>query len=287
MKHIAAPLSGFDTVPSIEAMLTELDPNYRGRPTRRYPIRYLRYWFIRYLLTELHRRLDRPIRVLEVGIGRGKMLAFMGGAQIEPGQYTLPTSIARWDALSAQADPETLRRYSYSDFRAVDLDKTFELEADSYDAVIVLHVLEHLAAPEAVMCQLASGVTQGGLILGGSPTMPDVLARTHERQLRRKYADKLHDVRAHKHLSVITPGRIRRFARQEGMAIDLLSGAFFLRASRSALEDRAWWLRANLAWGAAFPALGGEIYFALRKVRASLAALLLVVTGDLAVAVSS
>jgi 2-polyprenyl-3-methyl-5-hydroxy-6-metoxy-1,4-benzoquinol methylase len=286
MKHIAAPLSGFDTVPSIEAMLTELDPNYRGRPTRRYPIRYLRYWFIRYLLTALHRRLDRPIRVLEVGIGRGKMLAFMGGAQIEAGRYALPPSIARWDALSAQADPETLRRYSYSDFQTIDLDKPFELPSDSYDAVIVLHVLEHLAAPEVVMRQLASGVPQGGLLVGGSPTMPDLLAPIHERQLRRKYAEKLHDVRTHKHLSVITPKRIRRFAREEGMAADFLSGAFFLRSSRSALEDRPWWLRANLMWGAAFPALGGEVYFALRRVRSSLMALLLFMTG-LAVEISS
>lgn len=287
MKHIAAPLNGFDTVPSIETMLAEFDPNYRGRPTRRFPIRYLRYWFIRYLLTELHRRLDRPIRVLEVGIGRGKMLAFMGGAQIEAGRHALPPSIARWDALSAQADPETLRRYSYSDFRTIDLDKPFELESDSYDAVIVLHVLEHLAAPESVMRQLASGVTQGGLLLGGSPTMPDMLAPIHEHQLRRKYADKLHDVRTHKHLSVITPGRLRRFAKQEGMATDFLSGAFFLRASRNALEDRAWWLRANLTWGAAFPALGGEIYFALRRVRSSLAAFFFFITGDLALEASS
>jgi hypothetical protein len=31
------------------------------------------------------------------------------------------------------------------------------------------------------------------------------------------------------------------------------------------LENSRIWLRANLLWGALAPALGGEVYFALRK----------------------
>jgi SAM-dependent methyltransferase len=264
MKHIGAPLAGFSTIPAIESMQIAMDPNYGGRPTRKFPIRYLRYWFMRQALDDLSRRLNRPLRVLEVGIGLGKMLAFMGGAQIAPGRHALPDTIASWDALSAEADPRTLHRYSYSSFQQADIEEPYELAPASYDAVIVLHVLEHLWRPEEAMRRLLPSLRVGGLLIGGSPTMPGAFARLHERWLHRKFADKLDDVLAHRHLSVMSPGRIRRFAKAEGLGLDLLSGAFLMRASRSPLEDRSWWLRANLAWGALFPALGGEVYFALR-----------------------
>ena len=122
MKHVAAPLIGFDKAPAIEAMLAELNPNHVQRPTKRFPVRYLRYWFVRQALDRLHGELGRPLRVLEVGIGYGKMLAFMDGPLIDPDRHALPPSIARWDALSARADPRTLRRYSYSSFRQADIE---------------------------------------------------------------------------------------------------------------------------------------------------------------------
>jgi SAM-dependent methyltransferase len=281
MKHIFAPLVGFELAPTIEAMLAELNPHYTKRPTKRFPVRYLRYWFIRHTLDELHHRLKRPLRVLEVGIGSGKMLAFMDGPRTEPEVHGLPESIARWDALSAQADARTLRRYSYSSFQQADIERAFDIAGQAYDAIIVLHVLEHLTEPEVAMRRLLSGLGDGGVLVGGSPTMPGPLGRIHERQLRRKYADKMTDLRTHKHLSVISPGRIRRFARREGLSVDLLAGAFLMRSSGSPLEDRPWWLRLNLAWGALFPALGGEVYFALRKTRSILAAVVLILTGDL------
>jgi SAM-dependent methyltransferase len=188
-------------------------------------------------------------------------------------------SIARWDAFSAKADPRTLERYSYSSFRQADLDKPFELADGDYDVAIVLHVLEHLLAPETAIRRLLPAIHPGGLLVGGSPSMPDVLARIHEQQLRRKHAKKMEDLQAHKHLSVISPGRIRRFARNEGLSIDLLAGAFLMRSSSSRLEDRSWWLRINLAWGALFPSLGGEVYFSLRKIRALMPAAICFFTG--------
>ncbi|HUP49338.1 MAG TPA: methyltransferase domain-containing protein [Thermoanaerobaculia bacterium] len=260
MKHVRAPLIGFDTVPAIEAALAGTK-----RPTKRFPVRYLRYWFVRNALAELQRELGRPLRVLEVGIGKGKMLGFMGGPSAGNGRYALPACIERWDALSAGADQETLERYSYSSFHQVDLNESFDLPAHDYDAIVVLHVLEHLLDPDLVLRRLLDGLAGGGLLVGGSPTMPSILARFEERRLRRKYAGRMHDLSAHKHLAVITPRRIRTVADREGISVEFVTGAFFLRASSNPLENHRWWLRANLAWGAFFPALGGEVYFALRK----------------------
>jgi 2-polyprenyl-3-methyl-5-hydroxy-6-metoxy-1,4-benzoquinol methylase len=287
MKHVTAPLVGFETAPSIEAMLAQMNPNYTKRTTKRFPVRYLRYWFVRNILIDLHARLNRPLRVLEVGVGYGKMLAFMAGKKVASDRYALPDSIERWDALSAQADPRTLSRYSYSSFRQADIEKPLLITDGRYDAVIVLHVLEHLSAPESAMRRLLPAIGDGGLLVGGSPTMPALIAKGHERQLRRKYAGRMDDLRTHKHLSVITPGRIRRFARTEGLSVELLSGAFLVRSSRSPLEDYPWWLRVNLAWGALFPALGGELYFALRKARSVLSLLVAIVTDELFLEVSS
>jgi 2-polyprenyl-3-methyl-5-hydroxy-6-metoxy-1,4-benzoquinol methylase len=265
LAHVAAPLKGFETAPAIEAMLAEMNSAYSPRPTRRFPTRYLRYWFMRHVLHGLHATLNRPLDVLEVGIGYGKMLAFMNGPQLDENVWALPPSIAVWDALSGQADPRTLRRYSYSSFQQVDFDKPFDVPRARYDAIIALHVLEHLLAPETTMQHLLPALRPRGVILGGSPTMPDLLGQIHERYLRRINADKVHNIRTHKHLSVISPRRIRRFAKREHLRIDLLAGAFLMRSSSNPLEDRPWWMRMNLAWGALFPSLGGEVYFALRR----------------------
>jgi hypothetical protein len=189
----------------------------------------------------------------------------MTGRKIMNDRFALPDWIARWDGLDVKIDPAVLERYSYSDFIKADIESAgAEWKRNGpYDAVVLLHVLEHLLDPERSMHLLLAAIEPGGLLMGGSPTMPSALAFVHEWQLRRKHAARLHDVSAHKHVSVITPGRIRRFARTENLRVDLLAGAFFLRLSGSPLENSAVWLRANLLWGGLFPALGGEIYFSL------------------------
>ncbi|HEX2215539.1 MAG TPA: methyltransferase domain-containing protein [Xanthobacteraceae bacterium] len=246
--------------------LAEADRSARERALRtRYPIRYLRYWFARCLLDELHARLGRPLQVLEVGIDRGQMLNFLSGAPQPDGTFQLPPAIERWDGLDVQVDAETLKRYGYSELFEANVEDWPDLGGRRYDAIVLLHILEHLQAPEAVMAYLATLLCDQGAMIGGSPTMPDWLARLHERRLRRQYADRMHDVRLHKHLSVITPARVRRFALANDLDLDLLAGTFVMRASGSPLENSAFWVRSNLLWGALFPSLGGEVYFSLRK----------------------
>jgi hypothetical protein len=49
------------------------------------------------------------------------------------------------------------------------------------------------------------------------------------------------------------------------MKVDVLTGAFFVRRSGSALENSLAWYKANRLWGALFPPLGNEVYFAIEK----------------------
>ena len=162
------------------------------------------------LLDEQHKRLGRPLRVLEVGIGQGKMLAFMGGPRLSAERFALPDWIERWDGIDVQVMPETLKRYSYSDYIEADIERPIDLRGRRYDAVILLHVLEHLYQPELAVRHLAAGLEAGGIVIGGSPTMPDALAAVHRYWLHRKFSSVLDDVHAHRHLSVITPGLVRK-----------------------------------------------------------------------------
>lgn len=250
MRHILRPLIGFETW-----------PRFDNRPFKRFPVRFLRYWFMRTLLEDLYSELRRPLSVLEVGIGGGRMLAFMDGPPREGG-YDLPNLVSRWDGLDVKSDPASLTRYSYSGYIERDVEGDFSLP-HKYDAVILLHVLEHLFDPEAAMRRLLGFVNYNGILIGGSPTMPTFIATIHERRLRAKNSNKL--VTSHRHLSAITKRRIVRFSGENNLRIDLLTGAFFARLGEHPVENSKTWVRANLAWGALFPTLGGELYFSLRK----------------------
>ena len=180
----------------------------------------------------------------------------------EGGGYDLPNSIARWDGLDVKSDPVSLARYSYTSYIEMDVEETFELPR-KYDAIVLLHVLEHLLRPEAAMHRLLNFLNDDGIMIGGSPTMPSFIATIHERQNRVKYRDRA--VTSHRHLSAITKKRIVRFSRENDLRIDLLTGAFFARLGEYSVENSKMWMRLNLAWGALFPSLGGELYFSLKK----------------------
>ena len=92
----------------------------------------------------------RPNRVsqdvLEVGIGDGKMVEFL--AIDTSHRFKLPSWVERWDGVDVQADQSVLDRYPYSDLIKLDIDRPFSMWR-RYDAIIVVHVLEHLLKPEA------------------------------------------------------------------------------------------------------------------------------------------
>jgi 2-polyprenyl-3-methyl-5-hydroxy-6-metoxy-1,4-benzoquinol methylase len=192
------------------------------------------------------------------------MFGFLGGPRAADGRIGLPHLIERWDALDVKVEPGVFDRYCYSDYIETNVEAVFDLRGRHYDAVVLIHVLEHLIEPEAAMLRLREAVRKNGIMLGGSPTMPTLLAAMHEPWLRWKYRRILENPLAHRHISVLTPDRILRFARRNHLDIDLLTGTFFCRWSGIVLEDSEWWVRANLLWGAIFPALGGEMYFSLR-----------------------
>src|SRR5436190_14538320 len=129
----------------------------------RYSIRLLCFWFARSLLERHFRRLGRPLDILEVGVGGDAELRAFIAAQ---------SWIGRWDGLDVNL-PVT-KPGLYDDFFEADVEHDLALPR-TYDAVVLSHVLEHLLAPEAAMAQLAKVLAPGGVLIGGSPTMPSTL----------------------------------------------------------------------------------------------------------------
>ena len=217
----------------------------------RYPIRLLRYWFGYHLLREEAERRSRALDVAEIGVHTGQMLEFIQSAPAK-------VPLRKWTAVDAVMLTEKLRKAGYDDFFEANLeDPSFELPA-AYDVAVLLHILEHLFDPEAALARVARRIRPGGALIGGFPVVPAIFATMREHKIRRTAAPM-------GHVSVFSPSRVRRMARDNGLRLEFISGAFFVRSKGSALENSAVWARFNLLWGAIFPGWPGEIYWLMRK----------------------
>jgi SAM-dependent methyltransferase len=217
----------------------------------RYPIRLLRYWFGYQLLREESERVARPIDVAEIGVHVGQMLEFVKSAPAR-------IEIGCWTAVDAVMRRERLTQAGYTDFQEANLeDPSFALQRE-FDTAILLHVLEHLFEPEAVLKKIAASIRPGGSLIGGFPVVPGPLAGIRESQVRKT-------AKPMGHVSVFSPARVRRIAAQAGLQVEFMSGAFLMRSKGSALENSSAWMRFNIAWGQMFPGWPGEIYWLMRK----------------------
>lgn len=237
---------------AIDGIRSSFQPG--AKEITRYPIKYLRYWFVRNFLEAEAKRLARPLNVLEVGVDRGQMLAFMGDAS------TRERVIGSWTAVDVAPNDLWLSKIGYGEVIQHDVD----FGADpclhrTFDAVVFLHVLEHLQAPEETLKTFLRYVKHDGIVVGGCPTMPSVIADLgYERRLRRK-------AKPFGHVSVISPERIEQFVEAEKLHLEFLSGAYLARKQGAWIENFAAWMRLNVAFGAVFPSLGSEIYFQIRR----------------------
>ena len=219
----------------------------------RYPVRALRYWFMYHLMRQEHRLQQRPLDVCEVGVGNGQMLLFAKGTPSTSGAF-----VRSWDAVDVKIDERALRACGYTACVEKNVeDPDFSLARD-YDVIIALHLLEHLQDPEAVFSKLAARLKTGGIIIGGSPVIPDWLVKYRERQIRKTAAP-------FGHVSAFSPTRMQAMAAACEVLPELITGAFCIRSTGSFLEDSAAWIRFNLRFGALFPSWPGEMYWSFRK----------------------
>ncbi len=238
----------------LEAVARQHEVRALFRPCgTRYPVRLFRYWFMYNLIRNEADRLGRPLRVCEIGVDRGQMLGFVRAAGNVP--------IERWDAVDRRLKPE-LNNFGYGRQIEVDVETEGFNLADTYDVVVVLHLLEHLLEPERLLKRLSSHMQHDDIVIGGFPVTPQWVAQAWEKRLRQKIHRHYDD---HRHVSVFSPQRVRDMGEGNDFTLEFLSGAFLIRKTGAAAENSSLWARLNLLWGAAMPSLGGEVYWQMRR----------------------
>lgn len=223
---------------------------------RTYPMRILRYWFIYHFLRIEHQRRTSPLSICEIGIDSGQMLQFMQSATETPG--ISPVQWSSWVGVDCCVQHDALAGLGYTRCLQADVERSEDWLCGDYDAIILLHVMEHLYEPERVFGKIASRMKPGSVIVGGFPSVPHWCVRLREPRLRA-------NPKPWSHRSAFSPKRVKDIAQMHGLDLDFFAGAFLLRASGLFLEDYAWWLRLNLLFGGLFPSWPGETYWVMRK----------------------
>ena len=217
-----------------------------------YSVRLLRYWWAGQALKEEADRLGRPLTVVDLGCERGWLKHF-----------TPKGAVDRWIGLDWNPQSEVRKLAAYDEVHHANFDEPLPLPGATADAVVSLHVFEHLPRPGSTMAEISRLLKPGGIFLGGAPTMPGPMARLRESYFRRKL--RAGELAAGGHITVLSPGRWRSLATDNGLETEFVTGSHAFRRTGSPLENQRWWIRLNQLWGALFPSLGSEAYIKARR----------------------
>lgn len=216
-----------------------------------YSVRLLRYWWAGQALAEESARLGRPLVVVDLGCERGWLKHFTPAGVVE-----------KWIGLDWNPRDDA-RKAGYDEVMHANFDEVLPVVSGEADAVVSLHVFEHLPRPGATMTEVARLLRPGGIFLGGAPTMPDWLARLRENHFRRKL--EAGELVPGGHITVLSPGRWKNLAHDTGLDVEFATGSHAVRMTGSGLENSRIWVRLNQVWGGLFPSLGSECYLQARR----------------------
>lgn len=228
--------------------------------TTRYPIRAFRYWFVCHaLIAELRGKPDAV--VVDMGAERGQMRRYCAGAfrYLAP---DYPIESQTWIGLDKCPQP-ALATAHYRRIVECDFDRTLPLESGSVDALICIHVMEHLPRPDFAMSEIARVLAPGGIFCGGSPTAPEPVSSLLHQHLRHKMQNGT--TGRNGHINSHSPHDWKKLVGKAGLKLEFISGSHLMRLSGSPIENSRTWARLNLLWGGIFPGLGSEVYLVARK----------------------
>ena len=217
-----------------------------------FPVRLLRYWWAAQALVVESRRHGRPLQVVDLGCERGWLKHFTPEGVVD-----------RWIGIDWVVQKEMTQLAQYDEIHEASFDGPLPLADAVADAVVSLHVFEHLPRPGCTMAEVSRMLKPGGIFLGGAPTMPHWLAKLRERYFRRRLEDGRLAVGGH--ITVLSPERWRTLAHDSGLTVEFATGSHLVRKTGSPLENYRWWVRLNQLWGALLPSLGSECCVQARR----------------------
>jgi SAM-dependent methyltransferase len=177
--------------------------NYADRPLGRYSM----YWFARRYYAHLVRRFApkqrATNRLLEMGSGLGHLLGLL-----QDDFHCVGFDIALYAARQTQQN--ALKGSAL----VASADRLTVFADQSFDAVVALHLVEHLVDPQAALREVNRMLTPGGLFLFATPN-PDYSLRPL------KHIDKTPDAisKDPTHINVHPPATWRRWAGESGFRV--------------------------------------------------------------------
>lgn len=240
----------FPLVPFVQQAHVPPEKLKRNLDRARYPFRLLRYWWAASAIAREAERLGRPLVVVDLGCERGWLRHF-----------TPQGAVARWIGLDWRPREEAIQ--GYDEVHQANFDGELPAEISGVDAVVSLHVFEHLPRPGITLAQVTRLLRPGGIFLGCTPTMPEMLASLRESYLRQGL--RCGRITAGGHITVLSPARWRKLVGEFGLKPEFVTGSHALRWSGARLENWRWWVRLNQFWAALFPSLGSECCIQARR----------------------
>lgn len=225
-----------------------------------YPLRAIRYWWVAQAMAR--ELANRPQAIIvDMGACNGQMRRYCAGSKSLTASKCDFNS-QQWIGLDMKFQ-EDFSSAGYQQAIECNFDKPLPLASGSVDALICIHVMEHLPRPEFSISEIARVLAPGGIFYGGSPTAPAPVSYLLHRWLRHKM--KNGTTGSNGHINSFSPGDWKNLVADAGLQLGYLSGSHLMRLSGAAIENQKLWARLNLFWGGLFPSLGSEVYLQAYK----------------------
>jgi SAM-dependent methyltransferase len=218
----------------------------------RYPQRMMRYFIAHETIRAHQKALGRRIHLVDLGCERG-LLKMLSGDQID----------AYWVGLDWNLTRPTLQSAGYDELHQADFDAPLPVNDNYADALVSLHVFEHLPRPEFTAAEIFRALKPGGIFVMGVPVVPRVFTPLREKQYRAEMDAGKRQVG--RHINKFHVQRAIRLLSSVGFEVEWWTGTHFLRVSGSHMESWPAWVRMNQWWGWNFPYMAGELYLKARK----------------------
>tara|TARA_R110000772_G_scaffold15931_9_gene45770 strand:- start:220 stop:951 length:732 start_codon:yes stop_codon:yes gene_type:complete len=199
----------------------------------------LRYWFVYHFLLAENANC-KYLKIAEFPEHEGRLQGFIN-ARVRKGFPEV--SFLEWKLLASNDN------FTRGPSERINTDKEKQNhdtgELKSYDVIIVSSLTKNASRFEQQIKVLLKILKQNAILIG-------VSSGPRSKQKKSSFTG-------------IKVSQLRKIARQNGLAVDFLSGGYFMRSSGLIPVRHSLWFRLNLLLGALLPCWAAEIYWVLRK----------------------
>jgi len=221
----------------------------------RYRLTLARYASIAEFLARETASARRPLRLLDVACGQGRLILYGPF----PGLEFYGIDVSRSSLAEA-------RGRGYAHVVEVNVAHRLPFPDEAFDVIVLSHILEHLREPRNLVAEAFRMLRPGGLLVVGVPICLGWtrLLRIHLVPLL--FPAKRPEVLATRfgHVQFFTLPALQTLLEQFQME-DIRGFRFFSAGRYLPLENWRWYYRLNRAWGKAFPRLTSEVNVIARK----------------------